>query len=272
LRGERGITFSSEIPKGSTVVEGQWWAPDHSGENLVSFEAERARELNLAIGDELTVNVLGREITARIANLREVEWETLGINFFMVFSPNTFAGAPYQYLATLSLPGGGDAAREAALLKDTARAFPSIIAVRVKEALATINDLAGDLALAIRAASGVTLLASVLVLGGALAAGQRYRVYDAMILKVLGAARRRIVGAFALEYLMIGFATALFGLLAGAMAALVIVTRVMDLEFYLDCRGALIAAFFALALTVALGLIGTWRLTGLKPAPVLRDL
>jgi putative ABC transport system permease protein len=272
LRGDRGLTHSPTIPEGSKIVAGEWWTPDHTGENLVSFEEENARHLGLSIGDEISVNVLGREITAKIANFRKVEWENLGINFVMVFSPNTFAGAPYQYLATLTFPDGGDVSRETTLLREVAANFPQIIAVRVKDALATINDLVSDLALAVRAASGVTLLASVLVLGGALAAGHRYRVYDAMILKVLGASRRRVMGAFALEYLMIGFAAALFGLIAGTAAGWVVVTQVMDMDFYLDWAGALLAAVLALMITVTLGLAGTYRLSGQKPAPVLRDL
>ena len=272
LRGDRGITHADSPPEGSKVVEGEWWQPGHTGDNLVSFEAESARDLGLSIGDEITVNVLGREISARIANLREVEWESLGINFVLVFSPNTFAGAPYQYLATLSFPADAGDAAELALLRDTAARFPAILIVRVKDALSSIAEIVTDLALAIRGASGVTLFASVLVLGGALAAGHRYRVYDAMILKTLGATRTRIIAAFALEYLMIGFGTALFGLLAGAAAAFVIVREVMNLEFYLDWQSALAAAAAALVLTVVLGLAGTWRLTGLKPAPVLRNL
>ena len=76
-------------------------AEDYTGEPLVSFSAEEAREIGLKIGDTVTVNVLGRNITARIANLRQVEWESMGINFVMVFSPNTFAGAPHAWLATL---------------------------------------------------------------------------------------------------------------------------------------------------------------------------
>src|SRR5690606_34277895 len=94
LRGDRGLTYSAEKPDNATIVEGEWWAPDYSGEPLVSFSAEEARELGIEIGDSLTINVLGRSITARIANFRQVEWETLAMNFVMVFSPNTFAGAP----------------------------------------------------------------------------------------------------------------------------------------------------------------------------------
>ncbi len=272
LRGDRGITHANEVPEGSKVVAGSWWDEGYSGENLVSFEAESARHLGLDVGDEITVNVLGREIGARIANLREVEWESLGINFVMVFSPNTFAGAPYQYLATLSFPQDADTAQELTLLRETAARFPAVLIVRVKDALSTIAEIVTDLALAIRGASGVTILASVLVLGGALAAGHRHRVYDAMILKTLGATRRRILAAFAIEYFMIGFATALFGLVVGTGAAFVVVTQVMDMAFYFDWAGAMLAAAFALVLTVVLGLIGTWRLARLKPARILRDL
>ncbi|BCJ89487.1 ABC transporter permease [Terrihabitans soli] len=272
LRGDRGLTFASKVPDGATIVSGEWWPENYEGEPLVSFEAENAGHLGLKVGDEIAVNVLGREVRAKIANLRKVEWETLGINFVLVFSPNTFAGAPYQYLSTLTFADGGAPNEEISLLRDSAARFPAIIAIRVKDALTTLSDLAGNLALAVRAGSGVTLLASVLVLGGALAAGHRYRIYDAMILKVLGASRRRILAAFALEYALIGFATALFGLAAGAAAAWVVVAQVMDMAFFADVPGAVTAALLALGTTVVLGLAGTWRLVNLKPAPVLRDL
>lgn len=272
LRGDRGITHSATVPENSRVVEGEWWPADYSGENLVSLEKRIADELRVGIGDTLTVNVLGRDITARIGNLRDLEWESLGINFVMVFSPNTFAGAPYQVLATLSYAEEAPPAREFALLRDVAAAFPGVVSVRVKDALNTIDGIVANLALAIRSASAVTLIASVLVLAGALAAGHRYRVYDAVILKTLGATRRRVLSAYALEYMIVGGATALFGLVAGSISAYIIITWVMRITFVPDIPGALVAAFAALAFTVALGLYGTWRLLGRKPAAVLREL
>jgi putative ABC transport system permease protein len=105
LRGDRGITYAKNLPENSRLSAGEWWAPDYEGEPLVSFSAEEAGEIGLSVGDTITVSVLGRSITARIANLREVEWESLSINFVMVFSPNTFAGAPHSWMATLSDPG-----------------------------------------------------------------------------------------------------------------------------------------------------------------------
>ncbi|QIB34820.1 ABC transporter permease [Ancylobacter pratisalsi] len=272
LSSDRGVTYARDVPEGSSIVDGEWWAPDYSGPPLVSFEKEIADAFGLKIGDPVTVNVLGRTITAKIANLREVEWERLAINFVMVFSPNTFAGAPHTQLATLTLPGGGSEATERAVARAIAADFPAITAVRVKEALTQIGEIVGNLVMAIRGASLVTLLASVLVLAGALAAGQHHRVYDAVILKTLGATRARLIGAYALEYAALGLVTALVAVGAGTIAAYVVVTQVMKLGFAWSSGAALGAAGVALVLTVGFGLIGTWRALGQKPARILRNL
>src|SRR5690606_34239337 len=167
-------------------------------------------------------------ITARIANFREVQWESLGINFVMVFSPNTFAGAPHSWLATLS-DDKATPADDARLLNAITRAFPGITSVRVKDALEIVNDIVAQLAVAIRAAAAVALIASVLVLSGALAAGNRARIHDAVVLKTLGATRRTLITAFPLEYAIIGLAPAVFALFAGGLAAWFVVARIMSL-------------------------------------------
>ncbi len=155
----------------------------------------------------------------------------------MVFSPGTFKGAPHSDLATLSLPGGTDAPTENRILRGVAKEFPSVTSVRVKDALDAVGDLVGRLVLAIRGASGIAILASLLVLGGAVAAGHRARLYDAVVLKVLGASRGRLLSAYALEYAALGLATAVFGLIAGSLAGWVIVAKVMHLDFRLDLTG-----------------------------------
>src|SRR5262249_56234338 len=137
---------------------GSWWPPDYAGDPLVSFDAELARGLGLDIGDTVTVNVLGRNVVARIANLREVRWESLGLNFVMVFSPNTLSGAPHTLLATVTLPDASLAA-EASLAKDIGRSFPAATAIRVKHALEAFNVAVGRIMAAVRAAPTVTLSA-----------------------------------------------------------------------------------------------------------------
>lgn len=271
LRGDRGITYSATIPENATLSAGEWWAPDHSGEPLVSFSAQEAGELGLKLGDTVTVNVLGRDVTARIASLRDVKWESMSINFVMVFSPNTFAGAPHSWLATLT-DTDATAADEARLLNTVTREFPTVTSVRVKDALDVVNRLVAQIGTAIRAAAAVALVASVLVLAGALAAGNRARVHDAVVLKTLGATRRVLIAAFSLEYAMIGLATAVFALAAGGVAAWFVVARVMSLPSSFLPEVAVWTIVVALVLTVGIGLIGTWRVLGQKAAPVLRSL
>nr|CAD6620316.1 ABC transporter permease [Rhizobium sp. Khangiran2] len=271
LRGDRGITYEETLPTNSTLTEGSWWPRDYDGEPLVSFSAEEAGELGLAIGDTVTVNVLGRNITARIANFRQVEWESLSINFVMVFSPNTFRGAPHAWLATLTDPDA-TAAEEAAILRDVTGAYPTITSVRVKDAIDIVDQLVGQLATAIRAAAAVALVASVLVLAGALAAGNRARTHDAVILKTLGGTRALLIRAFSYEYMILGAATAVFALVAGGTASWFVVSRIMNLPSIFLPDVALVTLIGALVLTVGIGLIGTWRVLGQKAGPVLREL
>jgi putative ABC transport system permease protein len=271
LQSDRGLTYTAEIPKGSKIVEGEWWSADYSGPPLVSMEKKIADGLKLKIGDEVVVNVLGRDIPAKIANLRNIDWQGLGINFVLVFSPNAFKGAPHSHVATLT-ETHPDAAGDAQIIKQVADAFPMVTSVRVREALETIGTVVTNLVLAIRGASAVTLISAILVLGGALAAGHRHRVYDAVILKTLGATRARLLGAYALEYLMIGFATAVFGVIAGSVAAWLIVTRLMTLSFIWQAGSATFVVAAALIVTVGLGLAGTLLALNQKPASVLRNL
>ena len=272
LQSDRGITYASQVPEGSRLVEGQWWAPDYAGPPLLSFEKKIADGLGLKLGDEVTVNVLGRNITARIANMRTVDWESLGINFVMVFSPHAFDGAPRTHLATLTLPAAARRRRRARITRAVAETFPMVTVLRVKDALDAIGSIVANLVLAIRGASALTLVIAALVLGGALAAGHRHRVYDAVILKTLGATRPRLLAAYAIEYALLGAATALFGVLAGSLAGWLIVSELMHLRFAWLPLPALAAAFGAVVVTVVLGLLGTFSALGQKPAPVLRNL
>ncbi|MEM9207244.1 MAG: FtsX-like permease family protein [Pseudomonadota bacterium] len=272
LRGDRGLTHANTLPENSALVEGEWWAEDYDGPPLVSFVDEEAIELDLNIGDKIVVNVLGRNIEAEIANLRAVEWESMGINFLMVFSSNTFRGAPYTVLATLTPPDGVDPERDKRVLQSVTSDYPAVTSVRVKDALETINGIVERLALAIRSASGITLVSSILVLAGALAAGHRHRIYDAVILKTLGATRGRLLAAYAIEYLILGLATAIFGVFAGVLAAYAVVQHVMQFDFVVLPGVAAVGALAALFLTVLLGIGGTWQVLSRKPARVLRAL
>ncbi|WP_306402129.1 ABC transporter permease [Pseudochrobactrum saccharolyticum] len=271
LRGDRGITYAKNLPENSTMTQGEWWPADYSGEPLVSFAAKEAEELGLKIGDTVTVNVLGRNITAKIANFRQVQWETLAINFVMVFSPNTFAGAPHSWLATLT-DANAAPEQEANVLRTVTQTFPAVTSVRVKDAIEVANDLISQLAVAIRWAASVGLLAAILVLAGALAAGNRARQHDAVVLKTLGATRLTLIRAFVYEYALLGLATAVFALGAGGLAAWFVVVKLMNLQMRMLPDVAFFTVLTALVLTVGFGLAGTWRVLGQKAGSILREL
>jgi putative ABC transport system permease protein len=271
LTGDRGLTYSATLPEGTHVVEGTWWPVDYAGEPLVSFDTEIARGLGLKVGDTVTVNVLGRNVTARIANLREVKWESLSLNFVMVFSPNTLAGAPHNLLTTITLPKDVALADEAKLARDLGKAFPGTTAIRVKDAIDAFNAIFQRIMIAVRAAGSVTLLAGALVLAGALATAQRRRIKQAVILKTIGATRRRILASHLVEYAILAFATSAIALVAGTIAAWITTSGVMEFAFSFSWRTAAQAILLALALVAVFGGYGTWRVLREPAVPYLRS-
>jgi putative ABC transport system permease protein len=267
LRSDRGLTYSASLPKGSRLAAGAWWPAHYRGPPLISFDAALAHGMGLSIGDTLTVNLLGREITARIANLRSIAWERLGINFAIVFAPGTLEAAPQTDLAAVYLPQS----EEETLVQRVTGQFPNVSAIHVREALAAVSRVVGLIGDAVRLTSLVALAAGALVLGGAIAAGHRRRVYDAVVLKVLGATRGAILSSFLIEY---GLSGALAGAVAaavGTIAAYFLVTRLMDAEWVFLPAPLLWTVALAALLTVILGLAGTWRALGAKAAPLLRN-
>lgn len=271
LNGDRGITYADSVPEGSTLVEGAWWPADYDGEPLVSFERDLAGHLGVGIGDEVTVNVLGRNLTARIANLREVKWESLRLNFVMVFSSNALRSAPHNLLATVSLPEGVATETEAGLGRAIGKAFPSVTVIRVKDALNAVTAIFEKVMVAIRVAGAVTLVAGALVLAGALATAQRRRILEAVVLKVLGATRRRVLTSHVLEYLLLALIAGAFAAALGGFAAWIAVEQVMRIPFTFSVGAVARALALAIGLVLLFGSLGTWAVLRAKPAATLRS-
>ncbi len=267
LRGDRGLTYSADLPNGSELVAGQWWPQNYSGKPLVSVEQEIASGLNLEIGDQLTVNVLGREIEAEVANLRRVNWRSMGINFVLVFTPNTLSKAPHSHVVTVEMDGGD----EAKLLNTMAADFPSVTAVRVKDALATVGQLLGQMLAAVRAANGLTLLTGILVLAGAMASGLAARSYESVVLKTYGATRLQLLLAFMVEYGLLGLVSAVFGILSGTLGAWYLARFILEMPWSFSWSTAAITAVLAMVLAIGAGLLITARALSAKPSTYLRN-
>ncbi|WP_373087132.1 ABC transporter permease [Sneathiella sp.] len=266
LRGDRGLTYSATPPSGAVVVDGEWWPEDYSGPPLVSMDRGVAQGMGLKIGDHLTVNVMGREIDAQIFNLREIDWTTLAINFVLVFDQNSLRGAPHSELATARADGPA----ENELFRAITDKFPNISVIRMKEALQTVSNILEQLSSAVSAVSSITLVAGVLVLAGAFAAGHRKRVYDAVILKVLGATRKDIFVTFLLEYAMLGLVTSVIAAVTGWLSAYLVVTQLLEAKWVNLPLTILVTIAVSVTVAVLFGVAGSWRALGEKISPVLR--
>jgi putative ABC transport system permease protein len=223
--------------------------------------------MGLAVGNTITINVLGREVEARIANLRSIDWTSLGINFTLVFAPGALEGAPHTWLATVRVAPES----EERLQRDVTDRFANVTAIRIKDVLERVGQIFDNVAAAVRLIAGVTVLAGILVLAGAVAAGHRRRVYDAVILKVLGATRGDVTRAFLLEYALLATVTAAIAAVLGSVAAWAVLTKVMHAEWQLLPGVVAYTGLLSLAVTLVLGFAGTWRALGAKAAPLLRN-
>ena len=271
LSGDRGLSYSDVLPDGSELVAGEWWSKGYAGPPLVSFETEIAKGLGLEIGDTVTVNVLGRNVTAKIANLRKVDWDSLAINFVMVFTPNTLQAAPHNLLVTLTLPEETRTAREGPMIQEISAKFPNLTSLRVRDAVNAFREIAEKVMAAIQASGGVTLLAGAIVLAGALTTAQRRRIREAVIFKTLGATRARIIAAHVAEYGVLALVTGVFASVLGTLGAYLVVKYAMEADFTFSPAAILTAIALAAGLVLAFGTIATWRVLGARTASNLRD-
>lgn len=266
LAGDRGITYAATPPEGTVITDGQWWPANYAGPTLISFDDELAHGMGLKVGDTMTLNVLGREIEGKIANLRKVDFKTGQQNFIIVVSPGLIDKAPHSFLATVRVAPD----QEEAVYRTVTDRFQNVSTIRVKDAIAQVNVLLQQLGDGVRAASLITILAGLLVLAGAIAAGGRARLYDATVLKVLGATRARIAAVTLMEYGFLGLLTGMIALAAGAFAAATVARDVLDVPFVFDAKAAALTVLGGAAATLLFGLAGAWVALSGRPASLLR--
>ena len=266
LEGDRGVTYSAQPPGNTKVTAGEWWPEDYTGPPQVSFSTEEALEMGLNLGDQLTVNILGRDITAELTSLREVDFSTAGMGFVMSMNPSALAGAPHSFIATVY----AEEQAEAAILRDLAGQFPNITAIRVRDAIDRVSGLLEGLAAATSYGAGISLLTGFLVLIGAAAAGEPARRYEAAILKTLGADRRRILLSFALRAILLGAAAGCVALLTGILGGWAVATYIFETGFTVIWPSALIIVATGIVVTLGAGLIFAIRPLSVRPARILR--
>lgn len=266
ISGDRGLTYSARPSPETTITAGTWWPEDYTGPPQISFAAEEAEELGIGLGDTLTINILGRDITGTITSLREVDFSTAGIGFILSMNPSALQGAPHTFISTVY----AEEAAEAQILRDLANAYPNITAIRVRDAIDRVSDVLAGLAAATSYGAAATLLTGFLVLIGAAAAGTKARTYEAAVLKTLGATRQRILLSFALRAALLGLGAGAVALAAGIMGGWAVSTFVMDTNFTVIWPSALAIIIGGVSATLIAGLAFAWGPLAARPAQVLR--
>ena len=269
LRGERGLTYSEELPEGNSLTAGKWWPRGYAGEPLISIDERLAEALDLKLGDMLTVGLLGVERSARIASFRRIDWDSMGFNYVLVFSPNALAGAPHNLAATIDLPTG---AAKGDLLRRLVRAFPSSSVIETGTLLKEARALLTQMSTAILAAASVAVLAGIAVLLGAIAAARSSRLYDNVVLRVLGASRRQLLLLQLAEYGLLAAVLAAVALALGSLVAWLVIVQMFEFDWLPDWPRVLAVLGAGLALVLAFALAGSLPLLRAKPAQALREL
>ena len=266
IRGDRGLSYAA-VPPDSSGVAGDWWPEDYTGPPLLSVDVDVIDAFDLELGDTITLNVLGREITAEVRHVRRVEWQGMQLNFALLLSPEPLRRAPHSYVATVSATPEAEVRIERLL----AREYPQVTVVRVREALGRVAELMGSIATAARAVGAITLLSGALVLAGAVAAGHQRRTYESVVLKVLGVRRRDVALIHAAEFALLGLVTGVIAAAAGTVTAWGVTTRVLEQEWVFLSGAVASTVGFCILLTLGFGLFGTWRALGEPASPYLRN-
>jgi len=265
IRGDRGVTYSENPPGRTTITAGEWWPPDYEGPPLISFSADEGAELGLSLGDKLTVNIMGRDITGTIASFRQVDFRSAGLGFVMSMNPAALRGAPHTWIATVYAKAGA----EAAILREVGSRWPNVTGIPVNEAIERFSQLLEGIAAAVRWGAAATLVTGFAVLIGTALAVARGRRYEAAILKTLGATRGVVLTSFALRAAILGLIAGLAAIAAGIAGGWAVARFVMDLGYTVIWPNALLLVAGGVIATLVAELIFALRALSVRPATLL---
>ncbi|MDX1781407.1 MAG: FtsX-like permease family protein [Thalassovita sp.] len=266
VRGDRGVTYAGTQPGNTKLTAGEWWPDDYDVPPLISFAATEAAEMGLQLGDEITINVLGRDVTGTIASFRDVDFSSAGMGFILTMNEAALKGAPHSFIATVYATEDA----EAAILSELTGAFPNITAIRVRDAIDRVSEMLTAIAAATSWGASATLLTGFLVLIGAAAAGAPARRYEAAVLKTLGATRGQILRSFALRAAVLGAAAGLVALAAGIAGGWAVMRFVMETDFAVIWPSAIGIVVGGAIATMLAGIGFAWSALNARPAGVLR--
>jgi len=262
------LTWAAEVPTTNRISRGRWWtAAEAAARARISVEADAAKYLGVDVGSTLTFDVQGVRITAEVMSLREVDWQTLSTNFFVIFSQGALDGAPTTFVATARVPR----AREAPLQDAVTARLPNVTAVPVRDVLERVASVLDRIAVAVRVMALLTVATGLVVMAGALAASRSQRLYESVVLRALGATRGAVARAFAVEYACLGAVAGLGGTLLAVALAWGVLRFVLEVPPHVPPAALALGILLSTGVALAVGFLATFRLLGQKPLPILRQ-
>lgn len=267
LRGDKGITFTHILPADNIITAGEWWPEDYDGPAQVSISKQMADSMDLGIGDKISVNILGRDFTMPISSIRSFSWENFGINYVMMVDPKTLKSAPFTYVATAKTRPGD----EPDIYRELYQRFPGVSIVRMTEVLENAFIILGKISGAIDVMAAITIISGILVLAGAIAAGHKARIYDAAVLKVVGATRRDILKAYVIEFILLGILTGVIAIVLGSLGAYCVIKYLMEMSWQLPFEIPLSTVSGSVVVTLIFGMVSIWLAMSARPSQVLRN-
>ena len=266
LRGDRGITYSQFPDTNTHITEGEWWPPNYNGIPQISFSEEAAKEMNLVLGDMLTINILGRDIDAIITSFRVVDFSTVGMGFIIAMNPSALQGAPHTYISTVY----GNAEADDKLVEQVGSRFPNVTIISVKEGISNFVQLLSTLVAAITYSAGATLVVGFIVLVGTAAREASSRIFDAAVLKTLGAQRKTILLSMALRSAILGIVAGFIAIAAGSIGGYAVMVIVMESSYQFLPIPAIALVVGGAVTSLIAGLAFSARPLSVRPSRILQ--
>jgi putative ABC transport system permease protein len=274
-RAERGrlgreyvVTYRPQLEANETIVAGTFWDAAPSSEPEVSIEEGMRGLAGLDLGGTITFDITGRRLTARVTSIRQVDWRNSRTGFLVLFRPGTLENAPQMLIAPINGPNGeAERGRFQRALLDR---YPNISVIDVADIVRAVTRILNNVTLAVSFIGGFVLLSGVLILVGSIAMTKWQRVYEAAVLKTLGAKRRMLLSIMLAEYGLLGLVAGMVGTLAAIALSYSLSRFVFEIPWSFTPWLYLSGLMATVLLVAAVGALSSFDALTRKPLAVLR--
>lgn len=266
LLSTRQVTWMDEKPDDLNIRQGAWW-PKNTNAPAISLDEEVANTLKLKVGDTIRWVVTGREFDVPVVSVHRVQSVRAGGSPDFVFSRPALEGMPVQWLATARL----QPKHVQKLQRDVFAKYPTVTVVNAADVLAIVQEVVDQVSMVVRFISAFAILAGAIILASTVAGTRFRRMREAAVLKTIGARRKRLVGIFSVEFLVLGLVAGVMGSLLATGFTRLLLVRLLDADFRFDVVPNLVTIVLTAVLAVGTGWLASLRVLEQKPLEVLRD-